>query len=208
MRGRFPFCQRLLLLVCALLLSACSPIMRSDVTTFHEGPLPAGERIRIQPVDRSLAQSLEFRRYADLIAEQLQRIGYSPVSPEDTGGAELVAEVDYRIQQGPVQVRMEPPTTPFVRYHFMYGRFRDPFYFGLSRTWQPELYSVTSYSRTLQISIVKSDEKGEHLYEGRVESIGRQGNLNQVMPYLVTAMFTNYPGENGVTKVVTIEMDE
>jgi hypothetical protein len=27
------------------------------------------------------------------------------------------------------------------------------------------------------------------------------------MPYMVTAMFTNFPGESGLTKIVTVETD-
>jgi hypothetical protein len=43
------------------------------------------------------------------------------------------------------------------------------------------------------------------LFEGRVQSTGREREIARVMPYMITAMFNNFPGESGVTKVVTIE---
>jgi hypothetical protein len=58
------------------------------------------------------------------------------------------------------------------------------------------------------MNIVSNDRLRSHLFEGRVRSSGRQGELAEVMPYLITALFQNFPGESGVTKVVTIEMDE
>ena len=42
------------------------------------------------------------------------------------------------------------------------------------------------------------------LFEGRVESVGKDNRLADVMPYLVQAMFTDFPGTSGVTKQVTI----
>jgi len=47
----------------------------------------------------------------------------------------------------------------------------------------------------------------ERLFEGRVESIGASRQMQEVMQYLITVLFSNFPGESGVTKVVTIEMD-
>ncbi len=56
------------------------------------------------------------------------------------------------------------------------------------------------------MDIIRAD--GEKLFEGRAVSIGRDNKMPEIMPYLAQAMFTNFPGESGVTKVVTIELPE
>jgi hypothetical protein len=57
------------------------------------------------------------------------------------------------------------------------------------------------------MNIVEADGEMDRVFEGRVESNGTESSLPEVMPYLITAMFNNFPGESGTTKVVTIEKD-
>lgn len=196
---------RLLLLTTPLfLLSSCGSFLSSNVVTFHEGPLPAGETIKVVAADPALQSSLEFRNYANLISEELRQIGYLPSATAD---AQLLAEVSYGVELGPTTVTVDRPQR-FVRYHFYSGRYYDPFYFGVYDNWGQEVFSTPSYDRTLQLNIVHNDADKNPVFEGRVQSSGQGNLLPEIMPYLITAMFANYPGENGVTKVVTIEMDE
>ncbi|MDT8399180.1 MAG: DUF4136 domain-containing protein [Pseudomonadales bacterium] len=198
--------RSLAVLVLLGLLSGCASVLRSDVVTFHEGPLPSGETIRVVPLNPDNAQSLEFRAYARLVSEQLAKIGYTPVN-SDTASVDLLAQVDYSVDMGAPDVRLDRGAH-YARYHFYYGRYADPFYFGIYDTWTPEVYSYPAYLRRLRLNIVRTDADSSRIFEGRVESTGRQSSLPEIMPYLVSAMFKNFPGESGVTKVVTIEMDE
>lgn len=194
----------ILLIGCLLaLVSGCASQLKSDVVTFHEGPLPDGETIRVVPADEDKAGSLEFEHYAQLIRQHLAEVGYEPVSDDEQ--ARLVARVDYSVSEGQTEVRSYPNTTGFARYHFHYGRFHDPFYYGFSDHWDPDIRSYQVFNRKLEIDIVETRPDGEVLFEGRVQSLGREAEIAEVMPYLVTAMFSNFPGESGVTKVVTIE---
>ncbi len=189
-----------------LLLSGCATLLRSDVVTFHEGPLPDGETIRVVAADPEKVPSLEFRSYANLVSEELRKIGYTPVTDENAD-AELLAEVDYSVEAGEPLVHVDDPNR-YVRYHFGLGRFYDPFYFGVYDTWNPQVYTTPTFMRNLQLNIVSNDDAMNRVFEGRVQSAGYDNQLPEIMPYLVTAMFKNYPGENGVTKVVTIEKDK
>ena len=193
-----------ILLATLALLAACGSILRSDVVTFHEGPLPAGETIRVEALDPAKGQTLEFRRYARQVSDELRNVGYLPVADDEA--AQLIAQLDYGVETGPVNVRLER-NGPYAYYHFSYGRFRNPFYFGLMNQWEPEVRSTPTYIRTLSMAIIKNDMNNERLFEGRVESIGASRQMQEVMQYLITALFSNFPGESGVTKVVTIEMD-
>jgi len=96
-------------------------------------------------------------------------------------------------------------TRGYARYHFYYGHFHDPFYYGFYDDWRPEVYTYTVYNRLLRMNIVSADDEQKVVFEGRVQSIGREREIARVMPYLITAMFSNFPGESGVTKVVTID---
>lgn len=192
--------------VSLLALASCESTVSSDVVAFHEGPLPQGETIAVKPSDPAKEQSLEFRSYARLIGEELAKLGYDYVE-EPNASAALIAEVDYSVEAGPTDVQVDQPLQPYVRYHFNYGRYYDPFYFGFNN-WAPQTYTTPTYLRNLTVNIVENDDTRERLFEGRVQSRGLQNQLPEIMPYLVTAMFRNFPGESGVTKVVTLERDE
>jgi hypothetical protein len=195
---------RTLLVLPALLLVACATSFRGEVTTFHQWQHPHGETIRIAPLDERKLGSLEFRQYAALVAVRLLQIGYSVVESDQP--SQYLAQVDYAIDTGRTEVQSWP--SPAVRYHFSYGYYYDPFYYGV---WYepPTVYSYTVYTRSLSLVIraASGDGPGEILYEGRVHSVGRSHRLEEIMPYMVTALFTNFPGESGLTKLVTVETD-
>ena len=79
---------------------------------------------------------------------------------------------------------------------------------GVGDDWGPQVISTPTYLRNFKLTIAENTAARKHLFEGRVQSLGQQNRLPDVMPYLITAMFSNFPGESGTTKVVTIEMDE
>ncbi|MES2626485.1 MAG: DUF4136 domain-containing protein [Pseudomonadota bacterium] len=187
-----------------LVLSGCTSTLSSDVVTFHDGALHEGETIRVVAIDPAKVPSLEFRSYANLVNEELRKIGYTPVTDENSI-AQLLAEVDYSVESGESLVNVNDPTR-YARYHFSLGRFYDPFYLGVYDPWGSDIVSTTpTFVRNLQLNIVTNDETKTHIFEGRVQSNGIHNQLPEIMPYLVTAMFSNFPGESGVTKVVTVE---
>jgi len=200
-------CRTLSLIITSavLFLSACTPTVRSEVVVFHKDGLPSGQTIRAEAIDTDKIRSLEFRNYAKLITDQLSRIGYVPVE-DPNANVMLIAEFDYSVEPGPLDVRVDR-RSPRVHYHFNYGRYYDPFYFGLNSAWAEHIYATPTYLRKLNLNIIDANT-GDRIFEGRVQSQGDQSELFEVMPYLVTALFANFPGESGVTKVVTIDREE
>ena len=188
-----------LILAFLLLLGACAGQVTSEVTRFHQDSQPLGETIAVVPSAASKQGSLEFASYARLVAVKLSKIGYRVV--DANANPDLLAKMDYAV--GPAETKIKSWPRNFVHYRFHYGYYY-PYYYG--GFWdEPEIYSYTVYPRALDLAIVRSN--GESIFEGHVKSIGLEQNINQVMPYLVEAMFNNYPGESGVTKVVTIQKD-
>lgn len=192
----------------SFLLMSCANEVGCAVTTFHQLPLPNGETIRLEPSNPDKWGSLEYEQYAAIIASNLREAGYNPVRKGEA--AELIAEIDYKIALNKIETVRHPGS--YVHYSFYYGYYNRPYYRGLYTHWEPIYYTETVYTRSLSLNVVKTEgRRGPDrtvLFEGIVTSTGRESNLHEIMPYMVTAMFTNFPGESGITKVVTLEKNK
>lgn len=198
---------RAALALAAALVAGCATPFQGEVTTFHQWQHPHGETIRVLPRDPEKLGSLEFRYYRGIVAARLEGIGYRVVP--DAEPSQYVAELDYAIDTGRTEVHSWPRDA--VWYHFHAGYHRDPFYYGYWNAYPPppEVYSYTVYTRQLWLTIraTPGGERGSVVYEGRVHSVGRSSRLQEIMPYMIEALFTNFPGESGLTKIVTVESD-
>lgn len=200
-----------------VLLSACSMTVRNDVSSFHHMPTPNGESVAIVPLSLSQdAESLEFQDYASLVRKQLTMLGYTVASKKD---ADLLVELGYSVKrernnrQRPFERNFgvfDPWYGAGYGYYnwyywrrnaFFYNSFYDPFY-GSSHMGHR---THPQYSRNLLLDIRTST--GEKIYEGRAESMGSSKSLPKVMPYMIEAMFTNFPGESGDVKQIVIRED-
>jgi hypothetical protein len=219
--------------VATLLLSACASQFRSEVSAFHTMAAPAGETFRIIPGDPSKQGSLEFESYASLIRGELVKRGYTPVNSGNA--ATLDVKVDYSVSD-PVEKVESRPGSGFGYASFGYGPYWGPYYGGFggyggyggrySRAgfgssfgyydpfwgpgagfWgEPEVYSYSVYTRKLSMNIARAGTASQNVYEGKLESAGRDNHLPEVMPYMVQAMFQDFPGQSGVTRKVVIEI--
>ncbi len=188
-------------LVFAVVLSGCASKITSDVTRFHTLTAVGGATVRIVPKDEAKKGSLEFQDYAQLIGERLGALGYRPAPPGTE--PDYLVRIDYGVGQGEVRSRYYAD----YPYYYGYGAFGHhgffggyPYYGGYSSG-----YTYTVYPRKLEMDMVRADT-GEVVFEGVVDSMGRNKHLNEVMYYLVQAMFDGFPGEHGVTHRVTIKV--
>lgn len=197
--------RALVLALTALGLASCAATITSDVARFHQLSQPRGETIAIVPMDPARRGSLEFATYAQQVGAELSRLGYRVVAPGQP--AELEARMDYGVSPGRTEIATRPGTGFYGRAGWYGGRWSrwgwyDPW--GPWGPWgwdQPEVYSYTEFTRTLELTIVRANG-GQALFEGKVESEGRDSRLPEVMPYLVRALFTDFPGQSGVTRRV------
>lgn len=194
-----------------LLVTACAGRFEADVSRFHRLAQPGGETIKITALDETKAGSLEFRAYSDMVAQELRRLGYRVVGPE--AESELTACVDYGVGSGNTIVRSYGGYSGFGYYrhpwYYPWGPYGYyPPYYGYDR----EVRSYVEYPRWLVLQIVRADLSREDpewmLFDGRVESRGKNERLNEVMPLLVQALFAEFPGPSGETTEVTIKLDE
>ncbi len=190
-----------------LLLGACSYSFRSDVTAFHTLGIPSGQSVAIVPMNPDRIESLEFKSYAGLIATKLRQYGYKVTDGENP---ELIVGFDVKMNDGREKIESRPSTRGHFAHawHLGYGRgwgywgsfHGDPFY-----DTHDKLVARTVYHTELHLEIRKYE--GDKLFEGRTEADARSNDLPKIMPLMVEAMFTEFPGPSGVTRPVVIKRD-
>lgn len=196
------------------LVSACAAPFAADVARFQRMPAPSGESFVIEAKDKARAGSLEFAQYASYVEGRMTQQGYQRASSPDS--ATLIVKLDYGVNDGreKVQTRYSgyggygygygwPYYGGYYRHRpYYWGGYYDPFWgssFGA-----PEVYSYTVYRSYLDLDIVRK-ASGEPVFEGRAEATTRSPDLTRLVPNLVEAMFTGFPGNSGQTVRIKLE---
>ena len=212
-------------LIAALsLLAACVTPFRADVHRFQALPAPDGQSFFIQAHDPNRSGSLEFATYANMVRDRLYAAGYRPAA--SAGSATLVVDFDYGVSNGRERIATRPGFGPNVGFGFGYGRGFGGWggrYGGYGRGWYglgvwdpfygpwgydyPEVYSYTVYRSFVALKINRT-RGGESVFEGRADATSRSDNLTMLVPNLVQALFTNFPGRSGETIHVDIDQNE
>lgn len=200
------------------LISACTSTFKSNVSRFHELPKPQGEKVVIMARDPGKATSLEFASYANIVAQHLAEQGYVPAKE---GTPDLIVELDYSVDDGKVMTRASRFDFGFAYgYHPYYSRWYSPYYpywrhgyfydpfWGYRSSFARDRDSYVNYTRKLNMVIRPNKEGAKNLFEGTVESKGRSNKLHQLMPHMVQALFTRFPGVSGTTEKIVIELNK
>lgn len=199
--------------------SACSNTFKSNVSRFHELPQPHGETVLIVPKDPAKNTSLEFASYANMVGSYLGQQGYRPAGD---GKADLIVELDYSVDDGKVMVRSYPSSFSFgygyyhpfyhrTFWHYPYWRYSGFYhsrFWGYYDPYDRDVRSYVNYTRKLTIAIRPNVAGAKNIFEGTVESVGRNNKLPELMPLMVQAMFTNFPGMTGTTEKIVIDLDK
>ena len=199
--------------VLALGLAACSTnTFRADVSRFQaELPAPAGQSFAVVADDPALAGGLEFSLYADLVAAEMAELGYVEAGPE---AATMLVRFDYGVDNGRERVR-STSVGAFGRYgpwgpwgQFGGFGFNRGFAYGFYDPWlaAPDVRSFTVYTSDIDLKI-DNTVTGERLFEGQAQAVSRTNRLQRLVPNLVDAIFTDFPGSSGETLRITIRED-
>jgi hypothetical protein len=195
-----------------LALGACATGLPTQVQRFQMMPAPAGQSFVVQAKDPENRGSLEFAQYAGLVRQHLIGLGYSEAAAPDQ--ASLVVAIDYGVDGGRERIVSRPdpfgPSWGFPYYsRFGYfGRHRSPFYWGWHDPfWGPgggyEIDSYTVYTSYLDMDIRRTAD-GQSVFEGQAQARSRSNELPALVPNLVEAMFTGFPGNSGETVRITV----
>ena len=192
-------------------LAACTSAFNADVSRFESQlPVPAGQTFTVIADDPSMAGGLEFRAYAQQVADHMASLGYTPVT--DPAAANLLVRFDYGVDSGRERVRStgfsDPYWGPWYGYRpyarGYYGRYYSPWAWGWDSGWYGnDVRSYTIYTSGIEMKIDRAAD-GERLFEGRAQAISTSNRLQYLVPNLVDAMFTGFPGNSGETVRISV----
>lgn len=191
-------------------LGACAPTFQADVSRFQaQLPAPQGQSFAVVAEDPALAGGLEFALYADLVAAEMAELGYNRVASPET--ANLLVRFDYGVDNGRERVRSSGiAADPFFGPWGGYGArgFRRGYAFGFYDPWLagPEVRSYTVYTSDIDLKIDNAST-GQRLFEGQAQAVSSSNRLQALVPNLVDAIFTDFPGNSGETLRITIRED-
>jgi hypothetical protein len=203
-----------------LALGGCATGFPAQVSRFQAMPAPQGQSFVIQAADSADRGGLEFSQYADLIRRHLTSLGYTEAPSAES--ATLVVSVDYGVDDGKQQVVDWGPSG-FSRYggfggwgggfygprwsRFGYGRgLRSPFYWGWDDPFffgARDIDVYTVYTSFLDLDIKRTAD-GRSVFEGTAKARSRTDDLRALVPNLVEAMFTGFPGNSGEQVRITV----
>lgn len=217
-----------LLGISALGLSACATGLRTQVSRYQAMPAPQGQSFFIVAADPANAGGLEFSRYAGQVAQAMLAQGYAQAPTMEA--ATMVVRLDYGVDEGQQRVERDPFARgygydPFWGGGFhpywggfygrpYYSRFgywgpRSPFYFGWDDPFwygsgpYQDVRVYTEYRSFLDLDIRRRADNAQ-LFDGHAQARSTQDNLGVLVPNLIEAMFTGFPGRSGETIKITV----
>ncbi len=201
------------LVVLASLTACAAPGFKAEVSRFNALSAPVqGQSFAITSDDPKLVGGIEFGQYANLLAAEMVAEGF--VQAADPASADLVVNMAYAIDKG--EQKFFRDYDPFYfgggyggfgRPFGYYGRHRrglysfgwnDPWLFGPNR-----VEAITIYTTQLDVRVDRRAD-GTRLFEGKAMARSTTKSLPKIVPNLVTAMFTDFPGNNGETVKITV----
>ena len=191
-------------------LSGCATSFKADVARFQQLPAPAGQSFAIVADNPNLAGGLEFSHYASMVGQRLSQTGY--VAASDPTSADLIVRVAYDVDNGREKVRSTGfGAGGFGPYGGMGwgGRWGRPWGYGFYDPWLfggagfNDVSSYTVYTSDLSMKIDRAADN-LRLFEGKASAQSLSNKLTYLVPNLIDAMFTNFPGQNGEDVKITL----
>jgi hypothetical protein len=196
-----------------LSLGACVTGFPAQVSRFQAMPAPQGQSFVIVPKDGDKRGSLEFAQYADHVRRNLTGLGYAEA--RSAADASFVVTLDYGVDNGRDRTVYRPDPfgsgygfgyRPYYSRFGYFGRRGYPFFWGWNDPfWGDPFYdteSYTVYTSFLDLDIRRPD--GQSLFEGHAQARSRTDELPTLVPNLIEAMFTGFPGNSGETVRITV----
>jgi len=180
----------------------------AQVTTFQQWPAEAhGQTYRFANA-ADASQTLEQQSYRQMIADALTRVGLVAARPWDR---QARFEVSFSYGSEPFQSWDEVPMPFYGAPMFSFGHYgyRSGFGFAFPFGGYGPSYAtvpITAYRETLDVSIRDTSQNAAQVFQASATRESARPNLPRSMPYLVEAVFTDFPYGNGQVRQVRIPM--
>lgn len=164
--------------------------------------------------------SVEYEYYCNMVSNGLSIYGWRCVDGTDAK-PELLVFFTYGIDKGKAIFRSKPVYGEIGGgTAYSYGTVDNGYgtanYSGTTYSTPTygvvgsESYSRIEYTRYLQLDILDANlstpDKPKNVFEGRVLSSGPSSDIAEVLPTMIDALFTKFPGVNGKTEDVRLSL--
>jgi len=179
-----------------LLLGACAaPGYRAEVTRTHTLGPPGGETIFIEPAE-GLEKGLEFERYAYQLAQYFSDYGYLPAGDKPPM---MIARLGYEAKPDP---NFQGSHGPVVGIGF--GGSTGHVGAGIGTSIDTGQNDGLYYRHTVTL-VLEEAGSGKHLFEGEASGYEYGEYWPGMMPRLLRALFTEWPGVSGTTENIKLQ---
>ena len=209
-------------------LAGCATGFPAEVSRFEAMPAPTGETFYVVPAE-GMRGGLEFSRYAEMVSKEMMEEGYAMAPSADE--ASMLVSLGYDVDEGRdrvvrdrfyLQDRFWQSPYYYSRYYPFYRSRYDPFFsrhryygsrLGFYYGWDDpfwfsprgsRLSRYTEYRSELDVDITRT-ANGESIFEGNARARSTDDDLGTLVPNLIEAMFTDFPGRNGETVKITVK---
>lgn len=190
-------------------LAGCASTLSARVTTYQQWPVGVqGEYYRIVPAPEQ-SGNLQFGAFSDMLRAAIGPTGLR----EAVGSAKPRFDVKMEYGNPVEQVWVQRYNDAYLNDGWMGPAFGG-YYGGWSRWggggifYTPSVVNVpvNVYRNTLTVTISDQREGGREVYRATAVNSSESSSLDAVMPYLMQAIFDDFPGNNGQVRQVRYEL--
>jgi len=196
---------------------ATSRYVVSDVTRYHAiTEAPQGRTFAIVALDEDQESSFAFRQFGDLINQRLSGMGMRQHTGAGPTGADYVVTLRYAVSGPSADVR-----TRWSGFGGGFGYGWGPYWgrgpygrlgYGYDPFWDDRIDIETRqlFTRRVEVNVFRgatyNTERKDRVFEGRAVSSGQNPQLEPVMPYILDAIFQDFPGRSGETRTISVQV--
>lgn len=186
----------------ALMLTGCAaPSVSARVTSFQQWPAGVeGQTYQFVPADPSQINNLEYQSFQDMVRAGIGATGLIEAKPGTKGRF----DVSFRYGTSQAQVMVRRPYNPY--FYGGYGGFYGPGPWGMGAggLWGPDWVDVpvVVQRNSLSLQIRDTQQGGAEVYRSTAFILSEHDDFMRAMPFLVRAIFDNFPGNNGAEREI------
>jgi len=190
------------LLAGVCLLAGCASTLTTNVTHFQHWPdlaltqtQPNNQTYRIAPAPAAIDNLLEWQTYADMIRAEIGPVGLTET--QNSEDARFLVSFEY--SDAMRQVLVERWSDPWFPHPWLgWGRYAGGWGWGWGGAFSmhPVVMPVQAHENILTVSI-QDLSNDTQVFRTTARTTTLQPQLHRVMPYLVRAVFEEFPGNNG-----------